>query len=250
MLTEQRKRILLERLKAEGRIVAKDVSTEMGLSEDTIRRDLRELASAGLLLRVHGGALPASPTVVPLDARRGLAVAEKQRLGLAGAKLVSPGQTVFIDGGTTNLELVRNLPLDLAATVITHSPTIAAALEPHAGIDVILIGGSLLRHSMVATGAVALDAIARLRVDLCFIGLTGLHPQEGATTGNYEEAAIKRVLVTRSAEVVTLVTAEKLGAVSPYTVCGTEAITAAVVAREWNPVTPGLERSTLRVIGA
>ena len=71
---------------------------------------------------------------------------------------------------------------------------------------------------MVSIGAVAHDAISRLHADLCFIGLTGLHPQEGATTGNYEEAAIKRAIIGRSAEVVSLVTAEKLGAVSAHVI--------------------------------
>ena len=248
MLTEQRKRILLERLKRQGRIVAKDMSAELDLSEDTIRRDLRELAAAGLLLRVHGGALPASPTVANLDARRSMAVAEKQRLGQAGARLVEPGQTVFIDGGTTNLELVRHLPLDLQATIITHSPIIAAALEPHRNVEVILIGGSLLRHSMVSIGAVALEAISRLHADLCFIGLTGLHPQEGATTGNYEEAAIKRAIIGRSADVVSLVTAEKLGAVSPHAICQLSSLTSAIVPRGAD--VSSFEASGLRLIEA
>jgi DeoR/GlpR family transcriptional regulator of sugar metabolism len=232
MLTEQRKQLLLDRLAREGRIVAKSISTELDLSEDTIRRDLRELAREGRLLRVHGGALPASPTVANLDARRGMSIEEKRRLAHAGARLIEPGQTVFIDGGTTNLELVRNLPLDLAVTVMTHSPVIAAALEPHRAADVILIGGSLLRHSMVSVGAAAVEAISRLRADLCFIGLTGLHPGEGATTGNYEEAAIKRAIIERSAETISLVTAEKLGAVSPYVMCPLASLTAIVITSE------------------
>src|SRR4051794_22321647 len=153
MLTIQRKQLLLERLRADGRIIAKDVSAELELSEDTIRRDLRELAAEGLLQRVHGGALPASPTVANLAARRSMATDEKRRLGRKAATLVSRKQRVFIDGGTTHTELIRALPLDLDLTVITHSPTIAAALEPHQAIDVILIGGMLYRHSMVAVGA-------------------------------------------------------------------------------------------------
>ena len=84
-----------------------------------------------------------------------MAIAEKQRLGRAVAALVEPGQTVFIDGGTTNLELVRHLPLELSVTVITHSPVIAAALEPHKEIEVIVVGGGRFRHSMVSIGAVA-----------------------------------------------------------------------------------------------
>lgn len=229
MLTQQRKRHLLDRLKRDGRIVAKDLSAELSLSEDTIRRDLRELAAAGLLIRVHGGALPASPAVADVSARRVMAVAEKQRLAKVGAALLGRGQTAFVDGGTTNLELVRQLPLELVAAIVTHSPQIASALEAHRNIEVIVIGGSLLRHSMVAVGAAALAAIARLRVDVFFLGVTGLHPEEGATTGNYEDAAIKQAIAERAGEVVTLVTAEKIGAVSPYRIGPVEALTTLVV---------------------
>jgi DeoR/GlpR family transcriptional regulator of sugar metabolism len=232
MLTKQRKKLLLDRLAEEGRIIAKDVSAELELSEDTIRRDLRELAAEGLLQRVHGGALPASPTVANLAARRSMATDEKRRLGRKAATLVSRKQRVFIDGGTTHIELIRALPLDLDLTVITHSPTIAAALEPHQAIDVILIGGMLYRHSMVAVGAAALDQIRRFNIDLAFIGLTGLHPQEGGTTGDYEEAAIKRAFIARSSETVTLMTREKLGAVSAHTVCAAKDLASVIVPRE------------------
>jgi DeoR/GlpR family transcriptional regulator of sugar metabolism len=232
MLTQQRKQLLLDRLAKDGRIIAKDVSVEFGLSEDTIRRDLRELASEGRLQRVHGGALPSSPTVANLAQRRGMATEEKRRLGRKAATLISPKQRVFIDGGTTHLELVSNLPLDLTFTVITHSPTIAAVLEPHQAVDVILIGGTLFRHSMVAVGASALEAIQRLTIDLSFVGLTGLHPREGGTTGDFEEAAIKRAIIERSAEAIALMTCEKIGAVSAYGVCATKDLTSIVVPRE------------------
>lgn len=232
MLTAHRKQLLLERLRRDGRIVAKDLSVELDLSEDTIRRDLRELASEGLLQRVHGGALPASPTVANLATRRSMATDEKRRLGAKAATLVAGSQRIFVDGGTTNLELVRSLPLDLAITVITHSPAIAAALEPHNAIEVIVIGGKLFRHSMVTVGAAALEAIGRLHIDICFIGVTGLHPQEGATTGDFEEAAVKRAVIARSAETVLLVTSEKIGAVSAYSVCAVGDLTAIIVPRE------------------
>src|SRR5262249_1563589 len=154
--------LLLDRLAKDGRIIAKDVSQELALSEDTIRRDLRELAADGLLQRVHGGALPASPTIADLAARRSMATEEKEPLGRSAVALISGNQGIFIDGGTTHVELVRALPLDLRLTIITHSPTIAAALEPHRSIDVILIGGQLFRHSMVAVGAAAFEQIQRL----------------------------------------------------------------------------------------
>lgn len=232
MLTQQRKQLLLGRLAKDGRIVAKEVSSELGLSEDTIRRDLRELAGEGLLLRVHGGALPASPTVADLAARRSMAADEKGRLGQKAASFIERRQRVFIDGGTTHLELVHALPRDLDITVITHSPTIAAALEPHQAVEVILIGGKLFRHSMVAVGAEALEQIQRLRIDLAFVGLTGLHPKEGGTTGDFEEAAIKRAFIARSGETVALVTSEKLGAVSAFAVCALKELTMLIVTQQ------------------
>ena len=114
MLTTQRKRLILDVLARDGQIVAKHLSRELALSEDTIRRDLRELAAEGLLQRVHGGALPASPTAVGLPARRGIALQAKAALGRRAARLIEPGQTVIFDGGTTNLEIVRHLAPEIA----------------------------------------------------------------------------------------------------------------------------------------
>ncbi len=218
MLTEQRRQLLLSRLQRDGRLIAKEISVEFELSEDTIRRDLRELAAEGLLQRVHGGALPSSPTVAPLSVRRDLATAEKKQLADAGAKLIRAGQSVFIDGGTTHIELLRLVPSTLRFKVITHSPAIAVALENHVA-DVTLIGGMLFRHSMVNVGSQAMEQIVRQRCDLAFIGLTGVHEVDGGTTGDEEEAAIKRAIIARAGETVCLLTKHKINAVSPYTVC-------------------------------
>jgi DeoR/GlpR family transcriptional regulator of sugar metabolism len=232
MLTRERKRLILDCLKKDGRIIAKDLSARLKLSEDTIRRDLRELAADGLLMRVHGGALPASPTVANLASRRTMSLAEKTRLARAGAGLLKRGQRVFIDGGTSNLEMVRMLPPDFVATVFTHSPTIAGAMEPFSNIEVVLIGGKLFRHSMVAIGGATIQAIESMRVDMFFLGVTGIHPEGGLTTGDFEEAVVKRAIVSRSAEVVTLSTTDKLGAVSSHCIGDVTALTHLVVTKE------------------
>ncbi len=218
MLTRQRKDYLLGILRKTGKIVAKTVSQELGLSEDTIRRDLRELAREGRLQRVHGGALPASPAVGDFAVRQQLAPEGKVAIGRAAAKLVKPGQVVILDGGTTTLQLAKHLPLDLRATVVTHSPTIAVALVEHPGVEVVLIGGRLFKHSVVAVGAAAIEGIARIRADLCFIGVTGVHPQAGLSTGDLEEAHVKRALIGAAAETYVLVSGEKLNAASPYVI--------------------------------
>lgn len=215
MLTRQRQQHLLAVLKRDGRLVARDCAADLGLSEDTIRRDLRELARGGFLLRVHGGALPASQAVQALAARQSIAMPEKTALARVGARLIQPGQVAFLDGGTTALALVRALDRDLRATIVTHSPTVAAELVDHA-VEVQLIGGRLFKHSMVAVGTEAAEAIRRIRADLYFMGVTGIHAEFGLTTGDAEEAAIKRAIAAAAAEVIVMASSEKIGAAAPF----------------------------------
>lgn len=229
MLTTQRKQLILQRLQQEGQIVAKAFSEELGISEDTVRRDLRELAAEGQLQRVHGGALPASAAIGDMQVRAALAPDEKRALGRAGAALVQPGQVVILDGGTTSLQVVQHLPLTLRATVVTHSPSIAVALAGHAQIEVLVLGGRLFRHSMVNVGASVVEAAARLRADLYLMGVTGVHATAGLTTGDFEEAAVKRALHERAAETVVLASADKLGAASTFTIAPLSELAALVV---------------------
>jgi len=231
MLTSQRKKLLLARLAAEGQLVARSLALELGTSEDTIRRDLRELAAEGRLQRVHGGALPASSAMGDLAVREQVSVADKLALGRFGASLIRPGQVVILDGGTTALQVARHLAPGLRATIVTHSPTVAIELASHAGIEILMLGGRLFRHSMVNVGASVIDAASRLRADLFFLGVTGVHPDAGLSTGDAEEAAVKRALHERAAETVVLATPEKLMAASPFVVAPLSEASLLVVAR-------------------
>lgn len=237
MLTSERQALLVARLSAEGRLVAADLARELAVSEDTVRRDLRDLAARGLALRVHGGALPASPTHRPLAHRVALRGDEKARLARAGAGLVRDGMTLLIDGGTSNLALVAALPPLLAATVVTHSPTISAAFEPFPAVEVILLGGRLFRHSMVALGADTAEALGRVQADLLFLGVTGVHPEAGLTTGDHEEARFKARMVARAAETVVLATGDKLGAASAFRIAPLTGLSTlvAVAPPDWLP---------------
>lgn len=216
MLTTQRKQHILTVLKRDGQVIAKVLSEELGLSEDTIRRDLRELARDGLLQRVHGGALPASPAVADFAGRTQIAPTAKVAIGRAAANMVQPGQVVMVDGGTTALQLARHLPLALEATIVTHSPTIAVELINHPRLEVIIIGGKLFKHSVVAIGAAAIETIGRIRADIYFMGATGIHLKAGVTTGDLEESYVKRAMSQSAAETILLASAEKLNAASPY----------------------------------
>lgn len=218
MLAAQRRDLLLERLRTDGRIVAKDLAAELGISEDSIRRDLRELAAAGLCQRVYGGALPTSPAIADYSTRQDVEVSGKQRVAAAAAALIEPGSTAILDGGTTTLAVVHALPLDLRATVVTHSPTVASALVHHRDVEVYLIGGRLFRHSMVTCGAAAVEAARGLRADLFLLGVTGVHPEAGLTTGDADEAAMKRTLAHQAADTYVLASSEKIGAASRFSV--------------------------------
>ncbi len=229
MLTVQRKQRILELLGSQGQVSVIALSQAWGVSEDTVRRDLRDLAAEGRLLRVHGGALPASPAVESYEHRERISVDVKARLGKAAASLIQRGQVVAIDGGTSNLQLVRSLPRDLPFTAVTHSPVIAAELRGHALVEVLMIGGRLFRHSLVAVGSETTEAVGRLRCDLFFLGATGIHPDTGVTTGDWEEAAVKRAFCRSSAETILMVTPEKWGAASPYQIIPAQELSVLVV---------------------
>jgi DeoR/GlpR family transcriptional regulator of sugar metabolism len=218
MLAAQRREYLLGALRRDGRIVAKDVAADLGLSEDGVRRDLRELAADGLCQRVYGGALPASPAIADYAGRSTLSVAGKRQVAAAAVRLIRPGGTVIMDGGSTALALAKAMPPSLACTVITHSPTVAAALVEHPTAEVLILGGKLFKHSAVACGAAATEAAQQVSADAFFMGVTGVHPDAGLTTGDADEAAMKRALASRAAETYVLASSEKIGAASPYRV--------------------------------
>ncbi len=225
MLTPRRKQFILDRLKRDGQIIATQLSEELGISEDTIRRDLRELAAEGALRRVHGGALPIAAAEADFARRREIAVPGKALIGRHAAAMIQPGQIVMLDGGTTAIQVARHLPADLACTVVTHSPSIAVELAAHPSVEVILIGGRLFKHSVVSVGATAEEMIKRIRADLFFMGITGVHAEAGLTTGDFEEAAIKQRLSQQAVETHVLASAEKIGVASPFLIAELSSIT-------------------------
>ncbi len=235
MLTTHRKQAILTALQRDGQVIAKALSEQFGVSEDTIRRDLRELAAEGLLQRVHGGALPSSPAVVDFAERQQISTGAKLAIARKAAELIRPGQVVILDGGTTSVQLARQLSATLRATVVTHSPSVAVELAGHPLVEVVLIGGRLFKHSVVAVGAAAIEAIGHIRADVYFMGVTGVHPTAGLSTGDLEEAYIKRALAARAAEVVVLALAEKINAASAYVIADATTANTLIVERETPP---------------
>jgi DeoR/GlpR family transcriptional regulator of sugar metabolism len=224
MLTEERRELILERLRSDGKVVAAELSSSLAVSPDTVRRDLRELADAGLLRRVHGGALPYS-------VRREQAPAAKAAIARATARLLRSGQVIILDAGTTTLEVARSLPADLEATVITNSPPIAVALTEHPRIDVTVLGGSLDKNVHAVVGAAAIETLRSVRADVLILGVCSLHPEVGITVMDLEESHVKRAMIANSAEVVAVSSADKLGSAAPYVVAPLDELTYLVTER-------------------
>ncbi|APG86267.1 DeoR/GlpR family DNA-binding transcription regulator [Sinorhizobium americanum] len=223
LLLRERKSLIRERLRTDGRVLAADLARELNVSEDTIRRDLREMAAAGLCERVYGGALPIAPDAGSLSERAALAPGRKAALARASVGFIEGGMTVFLDAGSTNLAIARAIAPDLSATIVTHTPLIASALMEKQGLDLILIGGALDRAVGASVGARAQRDAELLRPDLCVLGTCGADAQAGLTAFHYEDAEFKRLIASRSCSVLAAVMSDKLGTAAPHAVIGIDA---------------------------
>ena len=217
-LPEERQRLILELLAREGRVVAVELAQQFCTSEDTIRRDLRELAAAGLCHRVYGGALPLSPDQASLSERMNVEPTRKQALGQALAKLLPAGQVIFVDAGSTNLATLQALPEGHALTIITNSPTLAAEVLSRDSMQLILIGGQVDKRTGAAFGARALRDVADLRPDVYLLGTCTLNVDAGIGVFGFDEAEFKRTLIAQSSRIITAATSDKLNLRAPFSV--------------------------------
>ena len=218
MLAEERRKKILSRLTQEGQLLSTDLVKEFTVSEDTIRRDLKELSDAGLLKKVHGGAMPMTTVPFEYDARQELNIEEKSAMARRAVSLIRTGMLIFVDGGTTVLQIAQHLPASFQGTFITHSVPTATALAAMQGSDVILLGGKIIPNLLITTGPGQIDQAKQFRPDLAIVGVHGLTPQAGATVESYDDASIKRTFIQNSAEIVVLAGHEKIGFVAAYAV--------------------------------
>lgn len=236
ILPDERQRAILDRLSREGRVLAAQLAQEFGTSEDTVRRDLRELSAAGLCRRVYGGALPLSAASNPIAERVAEAPERKVLLGRRAAALVQallrPRSLLFMDAGSTNLAIARALPADLAITVATNAPAIAAALSATPGLEVLMIGGRLDPRSGAVLGGRATLEVARLQPELALIGACAVDAGRGLAAHDAEEAEFKRVAAGAAVAVAAAVTAEKIGTRAPYAVAPASALAHLITERD------------------
>jgi DeoR/GlpR family transcriptional regulator of sugar metabolism len=213
MFVHDRHREIVERLARRPRWTVTQLQREMRVSRSTLRRDLVELEERGDVVRVHGGVvhreyLQGEPT---FDRRGKLGVAAKRTIGAAAAASVVENASVYLDAGTTCLEVGRRLMLRPDAKLFTHSLRLAAdAAASDAPASVVLVGGEVRKVSQAVVGALALEWLAHLRFDVAFIAASGV-TDEGASTTELSEAAMKQAIAGRSERVVLVADAGKWG---------------------------------------
>ena len=250
MLSAERKRTILDVVERKGRVVAAELAERFGVSEDTVRRDLRELAADGLLHRVYGGALappalPKAPVLPSHAARVEQARAEKAAIADAAARLIVDGGSgnggsagplvITIDSGTTPLHVAEHLPEGARLTVVTHSLPVLRALAGRPGIELIAVGGRIHPESLAATGAVTVDAYRAVHADACVLGVAGVDVTAGVTALNHDEVQVKRAMAENAARVIAVAAADKLGTAGPFAVASIERVTHLVTDRAASP---------------
>lgn len=233
----ERRELTRALLDERGFVRVADLATAFGVTSVTARADLDALERAGALRRVHGGAVPAGETVraarePSLEEALETSVAPKQRIGEAAAALVSSGQSLLLDVGSTCLQFARALRArrDLEdVTIFTNGLAIALELEPEIPrFSVVVTGGTLRprQHSLVHP--LAASMLDEVHVDLAFIGCNGVHPERGATNQNLPEAQVKALMVQASARSILLADGSKLGEVHLGRIAPLEAFDALV----------------------
>lgn len=218
MLTDERLDCIRAKLASHGKVLANDLAAQFGVSEDTIRRDLRELARRGLCRRVYGGALLPSPDSGTLATRISSQQDAKAALAQATVRLLKDGQTIFIDAGSTNLAVAHALPHDLRLTVVTNAPAVAMALSTQPNHSVIVLGGQLDPAKGACLGPQTIREATQIFADLLILGACGVDSAMGVTALDAAEAEVKRTLLAQSSLLVIAATSDKLGTVAPFKV--------------------------------
>lgn len=220
MLAEERRKQILERLSQKGQVLSADLVQEFGVSEDTIRRDLKEMADAGLLKKVHGGAMP--NTTVPYDygARQSLNVTAKSAIAQRASELIRDGMLIFVDGATTTVQIVHHLPPALKATFVTHSVATATALSELQRAEIILLGGKVIPELLITAGPQSIEQAKQFMPDLAIVSVHGISVAGGATVESYDDAILKSEFIRNSGETAVLAGHEKLSFLGSYKVAG------------------------------
>lgn len=209
MLKTERHDFVMRQINLHNRVLSSDLVQLLNVSEDTIRRDLQELADQGQLSKVHGGALSKSYHS-SFDDSEVYAKEAKIIIAKKTLQLIKDGMVILTGGGTSIIELVKRLPENLNATFFTISPFVAIELARYQKIEIILIGGLFSKNSQITFGGHVINQLSEINADLCLLGTSAIHPQDGLTDTDWEINQLKKAMLNASKKTGILCISEKL----------------------------------------
>lgn len=223
MLKKERQAYIIQQINIHNKVLSADLCIQLDVSEDTIRRDLQELAEEGKLIKVHGGAL-AKSFHFTIETNQVYNLSAKQVIAQKAIQLIKDGMLIAISGGTTLRELIKLLPPELNATFVTSNVPIALELLNHPNVEVIFLGNKLLKSAQMAVGAEVVSRFGQIKADLCLLGTNSIDTVDGITDLELEIIEVKKAMIDASKKVVSLAISEKLNTAQRLVVCGLEKV--------------------------
>ncbi len=229
----------MRELDLHNKVLSVDLSEKLGVSDDTIRRDLKELEEEGKIIKVHGGAV--SKSFIPTFNNGGVvyALEEKKKIARKTLALFKNNMVILTEGGTTIQELAKLIPEQFKATILTISPQVAIELSDHENLDVITIGGRLMKNANLHTGAHVINQLAGVKADLCIMGANAFSAEEGLTDLEWEVVQVKKALIRSAKKVAIVSISEKLNTVQWLNICSPKEVNYLVT--ELDPENPMLD---------
>lgn len=219
MLKKERQAYILHQVNLHNKVLLTDLSQHIKVSDDTIRRDLQELAEEGRLIKVHGGALSPSFHNAQQPDHNVYLKEQKKIIARKAVSLIQNGMFVLTGGGTTIIEMAKTLPLHLQATFISGSIPAVSEYMNHPGIDVIVIGDKVSKNSKITVGFEALSKIRQINAHLCFLGINAINIQNGISDNDWEIVQIKKAMIESAQKLICLTVSEKIDSRQPIQVC-------------------------------
>ena len=219
MMKKERQAYILHQVNLHNKVLSVDLSQAIQVSDDTIRRDLQELAEEGKVIKVHGGALSKSFHQGGKSGKDVYAYAQKRMIAQKAVSLIQDGMFVLTSGGTTINELAKALPPNLNATFVSGSITALQEYVNHPNIEVIAIGDKVSKNSKITIGSEAIAKIKQLQCDVCFMGINAIDLKYGVSDNDWDVVQVKKAMIESAKKVICLTIAEKINLIQPIQVC-------------------------------